>query len=159
MPQLYWKAEEPAEIAQTYLKFHADLAGARIAFIFKEKATVSDGRPIIGKPSKVPARLQCLMEEVDGEQGYDFIIEIGSDAWGDLNQDQKAAWIDYLLEQCYGEEDEKTGEMKWKLRRPEVQAFPVILVRHGVNWDTGVNKLAVIDLKTKHGGVLAQEEA
>lgn len=149
MAQMYWKAEEPKNIAQDYLKYHPDLTGARIAYVFKEKATVSDGRPIIGKPFRVPAKYQPLMEEADnGERGYDFMLVIGADAWSELNNANKEAWVDYLLEQCYGEE-KKNGEMTWKTRKPEVQAFPVILARHGTNWDQGVNKLSVVDFNNQ----------
>lgn len=143
----YWKAEEPQQMAQQYMKYHPDLMGAHIAWLFKEKASKSDGRPIVGKPYRVPAKYGPLMEvNSSGEKGYDFIIEIGADVWTELRNDQKEAWVDYLLEQCYGEENESTGEMKWKIRKPEVQAFPVILSRHGTNWDAGVNKLSVIDM-------------
>lgn len=146
----YWKAEEPEAMATEYLKFHPDLMGAHIAWLFKEKATKSDGRPIVGKPFKVPAKYQPIMEEnSSGERGYDFMIVIGADVWSELRNDQKEAWVDYLLEQCYGEETESTGEMKWKIRKPEVQAFTVILSRHGTNWDEGVNRLSVIDMNKK----------
>lgn len=143
----YWKAEEPAEIASRYMKFHADLIGASIAFLFKEKASTNDGCPIIGNVSRAPERLRPLMEVNDsGDLGYDFIIFIGADAWNDLSLPNKEAWIDYLLEQCYGEED-KSGNLKWKIRKPSMQAFPNILSRHGVTWDQGINHLSVLDLK------------
>jgi|AntRauTorckE6833_2_1112554.scaffolds.fasta_scaffold00008_62 hypothetical protein len=149
MAQMYWKAAEAEDIANDYLRYHPDLVGANIAFVFKEKATKSDGRPIVGKSFKVPAKYQPLMEENDdGTRGYDFMIVLGADIWTELNNDNKEAWVDFLLEQCYGEED-KQGNMKWKTRKPEVQAFPVILARHGTNWDQGVNKLSVIDIGRK----------
>jgi hypothetical protein len=129
------------------------LTGANIAFLFKEKATKRDGCPLIGKPFKVPAKYKPLMEECDdGTSGYDFMIVIGADAWTEIGNKSKEAWVDFLLEQCYGEED-KQGNMKWKTRKPEVQAFPVILARHGTNWDQGVNKLSVIDINRKQNKV------
>jgi len=156
---MYWKADEAEDIAEQYMRFHPDLIGARIAYVFKEKATMSDGRPIIGKPFKVPAKYQPLMEVADdGERGYDFMIVIGADAWGEMSGDNKEAWVDYLLEQCYGEESTTNGEMKWKIRKPEVQAFPVILSRHGTNWDQGVNKLSVINMKKKSQSTVTEPE-
>lgn len=144
---MYWKADEAEEIARDYMKYHADLVGASVAFLFKEKASYNDGNPIVGKVSKVPERLRPLMEEnSSGDLGYDFVIFIGADAWVELSRQNKEAWIDYLLEQCYGEED-KQGNMKWKIRKPSLQAFPAILSRHGVAWDAGVNHLSVLDLK------------
>ena len=155
MAQEFWKADEPAEIAQDYLGMHPDLVGANIAFIFKEKASKRDGQPIVGKAMKVPEKYKCLMEETDsGDVGYDFILEFGFDAWQELNANQKAAWVDHCLEMCYGEEN-TSGEIVWKLRKPEIAAFSVILQRHGVRWDTGVNKLSVVDLG-RHDHVLVE---
>jgi hypothetical protein len=143
----YWKADDVAEIARGYLGMHPDLIGANIAYIFKTKASMSDGEPIVGKAMKVPDRYKCLMEEtVSGDVGYDFIIEIGADAWQELNSAQKAAWVDHCLECCYGEED-KNGDIKWKMRKPSVRAFPVILNRHGTGWDAGVNRLSTLNLR------------
>jgi len=142
----YWKADEPAEIAQEYLGMHPDLVGANIAFMFKTKATKRDGQPVVGKAMKVPARYKPLMEETDtGDKGYDFILEFGADAWQELGQDTKAAWVDYCLEQCYGEEKDD-GTVAWKLRKPEIVGFPVIFSRHGVGWHPGANKLRTLRL-------------
>jgi hypothetical protein len=143
---LHWKSEEAAEIAQTYMQYHPELIGAAIAFVFKEKASKRDGQPIVAKVGKVPPQYACLMEENDeGETGYDYIVTIGADAWSELNNSQKAAWLDHCLEQCYGEETD-SGEMRWKMRKPEISTFSIILARHGTQWDTGVNKLRTLQL-------------
>lgn len=140
----YWPANEVEDIIRKYIKYHPELLGANIGCIFREKATQSDGVPIVGKISKVSARYQCLMKEE-----YDYIIEIGADAWQDLSPDSREAWVDHLLEHAYGEENDKTGEMKWKLRKPEIMIFPNIIHRHGLNWMPGLGKIASLPLPNK----------
>lgn len=146
MPNEYWIADEAAEIAEEYLGLHPDLMGAHIGYVFKTKASKRDGQPIVGKAKKVPEIYKPFMTEQDnGDIGFDFILEFGADAWNELNRDQKAAWVDHCLEQCFGEEKDD-GTIKWKLRRPSIVAFPVILNRHGVQWDTGVTPLRTLRL-------------
>jgi len=143
----YWIATEVEEIVEEYRKYHADLIGARIACIFKEKASTSDGIPIVGKVTKVSSRDKILMQEP-----YDYRIVVGADAWQELNNAQKEAWVDHLMECAYGEENEKTGEMSWKLRKPEIQCFPCIINRHGINWMPGLPKLATMPFAKKAVG-------
>ena len=140
----YWIATEVEEIVESYRKYHAELIGARIACIFKEKASTSDGIPIVGKISKVPERDKILMTEP-----YDYRIEVGADAWQELNNAQKDAWIDHLMEHAYGEESDQTGDMAWKLRKAEISCFPSIIARHGIHWMPGLPKLATMPFATK----------
>lgn len=154
----YWRAsEEVTQIADDYLPLHPDLIGAKIAYIFTDRTSFNDGVPIVGKVSKVPERLRPIMERNDdGEQGYDFIITIGADTWAELSQANREAWIDYLMEQCYLEED-KHGNLKTKIRKPSINAFPNILSRHGVAWDQGVNHLSVIDTMKKSSNITEED--
>jgi hypothetical protein len=140
----YWIADEVAEIVESFRKYHADLIGASIGCIFKEKASKSDGEPIIGKITKVSEKNKILMSEP-----YDYVIEIGNDAWQELNNAQKEAWVDHLMEHAYGEESEQTGDMSWKMRKPEIQIFPCIISRHGINWMPGLPKLATMPFAQK----------
>lgn len=140
----YWIADEVEEIVGQYLKYHPELIGARIACIFKEKASKSDGIPILGKISKISPRDKVIMAEP-----YDYRIVIGADAWQELNNAQKEAWVDHLMEHAYGEEDDKTGEMKWKMRKPEIECFPCIIARHGIHWMPGLPKLATLPFATQ----------
>lgn len=139
--RMFWKADEVADIVDQYMKYHAELVGARIACVFKEKATMSDGRPLVGKIGKVPPKYQPLMEEE-----FDYLIEVGADAWAELDNAQKEAWVDHILEHAYGSENEKTGEMAWKLRTPELVGFPCVINRHGVSWMQGLAKIATLSL-------------
>lgn len=146
----YWLAgEDVQEIGEKYLRFHPDLIGAHIAFLMKERATKRDGVPVVAQARKVPAKYKPMMQEQpNGDFGFDFFIEIGADAWGEISQETREAWIDHCLEQCYGEE-KNNGETVWKLRKPEISAFPVIINRHGTNWDSGVNKLRTLRLNNQ----------
>lgn len=137
----YWKAEGIQSIIKQYLKYHPDLAGATIGCIFREKAMKSSGRQVVGKVRTVSDRWKPLLQK-----NYDFVIEIGEDAWADLYQDQKEAWIDYLLQQCYGEQDEDSGEITWKTRDPSIRVFPETIERHGVDWDPAVEELKRLDI-------------
>lgn len=137
----YWKASDIETIIDKYRKHHPSLVGAKFACIFREKAQKSGGEPIVGKVRKVSDKYKPLMEEE-----YDYIMEIGADEWQELSRYEREAWVDHLLEYCYGEEDEETGEMTWKTRRPEIIAFTNVLNRHGVDWNDGLKNLRNVDL-------------
>ena len=68
-----------------------------------------------------------------------------------------AALVDHLLERCTGEEDEKTGDMKWSIREPEVQEFATILRRHGA-WHIGLTSFVEVAQSIELDEVI-QEEA
>jgi len=125
MPKLYGEAEQVETIAQRILpQFHAELATARIQYIFVETASAKGGRPVMGKVRKVSGALEYLLEK-------DFIIELALDVWNTLSDHQRTALVDHLLERCTGEEDEKTSEIKWSVREPDVHEFTTILRRYG----------------------------
>jgi hypothetical protein len=139
----YWKAEEVEEIADRYMKYHSDLVGANVAFIFQEKATKQGGKPLVGRVSKVPLKYRVYMEKGNNGEPYDFLITIGYDAWQELNQTAREAWVDYLLEHCYGKEKDD-GSIVWHTRTPEVQVFTTIVNRHGSGWDHDLHRLSTI---------------
>ena len=125
MPKLYSNAENVEAAAQQAIPmFHPHLATARISYVYVDKAGMKNGRPVLGKVRKVSGVLEHLLEK-------DFLIEVALDTWNDLADTQRQALVDHLLERCFGEEDEKTGEMKWSTREPDVQEFSTILRRHG----------------------------
>lgn len=125
MPKTYSEAESVKAISGGLIaNFHPELATARFRFIFVDQASSKGGIDVLGKTRKISGSLEYLLE-------LDFLIEIAEDKWADLSQEQRKALIDHLLERCTGEEDEKTGEMKWKIREPDVQEFATILRRYG----------------------------
>lgn len=128
MPKEYTTAESIEAIAQAILPtFHAELATARIQYVFVDKASMKNGRPILGKARKVSGVFEYLLEK-------DFLIEIALDQWNPLTDTQRRALVDHLMEYCTGEEDDEeggSGEMVWKMREPDVKEFATILNRHG----------------------------
>jgi len=132
MSKLYTAAESVEAIAQQAIPmFHPHLATARVAYIFVDKASTKNGRPVLGKVRKVTGILEFMLDK-------DFLVEIPLDQWNQLADTQRQALVDHLLERCYGEENEENGEMKWSTREPDVQEFSTILRRHGA-WN---NELA-----------------
>ena len=66
-----------------------------------------------------------------GEHTYEFVIELGADCWNNLNEAQRLALLDHLLCFIGGEEDEKSGEMKYFLSTPDVYYFSEEVERNG----------------------------
>ena len=106
--------------------YHPELATARIRYIFCEKASMKGGKPVLGKVRKISGILEFMTDT-------DFVMEIPTDRWTDMPQEQRRALVDHLLERCTGEEDEEdaSATMKWSMREPDVQEFSSILRRHG----------------------------
>ncbi len=137
MPKVYGNAETVEVIAQRILpSYHSELASARLKFIFVDKASMKNGRPVLGKARKVSGSLEFLLE-------LDFLIEVALDQWNDLTEAQRVALVDHLMERCVGEEDEESGTMHWKVREPDVQEFTTILRRHGA-WNANLADLVSV---------------
>lgn len=125
MPKLYGTAEQVEEIAQRLIPtYHPELATARMAYIFVDVASKKNGRPVLGKAGKVTGKWEFMVEK-------DFVIEVALDEWNNMDNRKREALVDHLLENCTGEEDETNGDMKWKMRTPDIQEFTSILNRHG----------------------------
>ena len=125
MPKVYSEAESVRSIAGGLIaNYHPELATARLRYIFVDKASGKGGIDILGKTRKISGPLEYLLE-------LDFLIEVAADKWVELNNERRTALVDHLLERCTGEENEKSGEMVWKIREPDVQEFASILRRHG----------------------------
>lgn len=158
MSKEYSEAESVEEMAQQAIPmFHPHLATARIAYLFVDKGSMKAGKPVLGKARKVSGALEFLLER-------DFIIEVALDFWNDLGDGQRQALVDHLLERCFGEEEEESGEMSWSVREPDVQEFSSILRRHGA-WNeslagfVSVAKLVNIDEMVDAAVSQAAEEA
>lgn len=128
----YGTAELVEDLAMRLIPhFHPELATARIKYIWVETASMKSGRPVFGKVRKVSGAIEYLLE-------IDFLIEIALDKYNELSPHQRSALVDHLLERCHGEENEKDGSMKWKVREPDVQEFASILQRYGA-WNEELN--------------------
>lgn len=151
MSKTYSEAESVKAISGGLIaNYHPELATARLGYIFVDKASSKGGVEVLGKTRKISGPLEFLLE-------LDFLIEIAEDQWATLSQEQRLALVDHLLERCTGEEDEKSGEMKWKIREPDVQEFASILRRHGA-WNDQLSGFVSVAQEIEVD-TLAREEA
>jgi len=125
MAKEYSDAESVESIAKRVIPdYSPHLATARMRYVFVDKASKKGGQEILGKVRRLGGAIEHLLEA-------DFLIEVAQDKWNEMSQTQREALTDHLLERCHGEEDEKSGEMKWTVQEPDVQEFASILRRHG----------------------------
>ena len=136
MAQTYENAEGVEAIAKSLMNYHPDLVEARFRFVFKEKAGKKGGKTVYGTVKKCSDLMVFLIDA-------DFLMEVALDTWNPLDAQKRTALVDHLLERCYGEEDEESGETTWKMREPDVQEFSTILRRHGA-WNDDLQKFVEV---------------
>ncbi len=107
--------------------FHAELAAARVGFVFRSEAGKSCGMKVLAKASKVSPKMQVHMK-------LDFLIWIAEDIWGDLSIEQRKALIDHELYHC-----SYIGGAA-KMRAHDIEEFEPILKRYGL-WHINLFRL------------------
>ena len=149
MPKMYSSAESVEAVAQTLIPmYHPEIATARVKYTFVDKASVKNGRPVLGKVRKISGSLEYLLE-------CDFLVEVALDQWNEKSAEQRQALVDHLLERCTGEEDEQNGDMKWTTREPDVAEFTAILRRHGA-WNDELAGFASVAKTVDIDGMVAE---
>lgn len=134
IPLLFDSHELSEQMATELIReYHPHLATARIQYICRNKATKKAGKPVPGRVFKMAPMYQHLTN-------CDFVMEIALECWNDLSPNQRVALVDHLLYHFQGEEKEETGDMVWKLVRPEIQEFPEVAERRG-QWHEGLVEL------------------
>ncbi len=150
MAKEYSSAESVEQIASGLIpNHHPELANARIMYCFVSAAGSKGGVEILGKAKKMSGFTEWALER-------DFVIEVALDRWNELGPAQRTALIDHLLERCTGEEDEQNGEMKYKIREPEVNEFATILERHGA-WNDSLTNLVSVAQHIELDQVIGEE--
>lgn len=128
----YWKAgKDVMDIVSKLIgKYHPHLAliEKEIGVVFKDKATEKAGLVIPGNTKKAPPLLEIL---TDKKFTYKFIIELGADAWQQLDPKQQHALIDHHLCAMLVEED-KDGGLKCSLRPPDFVGYKEEVERWGM---------------------------
>lgn len=125
IPLLFDDFERGEEIAMSMIpEHHPHLATAKIKYICRNTSSKKAGRPVPGSVYKMQGKFKFLT-------GYDMVVEVALDVWNELRPNQRHALIDHLLTRIHGEEDEETGDFKWKLIPPVIQEFPEVAERHG----------------------------
>lgn len=130
----FWKADEDVfEVMRALIAKHfPDLAlcDREIAILFREKATKSGGRAVMGAARKASSQIEAL-----SDVEWKFIMEIAWDEWKGLNQNTREALLFHLLSHFKVEEDEETHELKFGIVKPEVVFFERELEVYGA-WRT-----------------------
>lgn len=101
---------------------HKELQDARIAFIMRDFAPVSNGRQTMGKARKVTPEQQVHIK-------YDFVIWLAQNVWNELTALQKTALIDHELSHCSW--DEESGA---SMLGHDIEEFAHIIERYGFWW-------------------------
>ena len=132
MATAYFKATQDVHDIVTDLiaNYHPDLVEdvEEIAVMFREKATKSSP---YGTARRVTPLFDALMRDEDIE--YKWILEVPQDTWVDLDSRQQKALLDALLCACRADFDDKTGDLKRYIAKPDIMAFYENLERYG-NW-------------------------
>lgn len=103
-------------------KYHHDLRNAKIGILFRETSSMSNGRQVLGKASKVTPRWRPLLDD-----DYHFIIWLAQDWWEkEARQSQQRALLDHELQHCYMLEGWEP-----KIRAHDFEEFGCIIKRHG----------------------------
>ena len=132
IPLLFGDFEASEAIASNLIsKHHHELSGAKFKHLCRNKAASAGGEKIPGSIKKASPMEKHICGDVD------FILTVALDVWNDLSVNQRTALIDHLLTRCVAVEDPKNGEMKYKVRPPQVQEFPEIVERYG-SWNEGL---------------------
>jgi hypothetical protein len=151
MPKYFDHAEIVENIASGLIpNYHSDLATARILYVFVSEASKRNGKEVLGKVQKVSGVTEWAIEK-------DFMVIVAQDKWQELTDSQRTALVDHLLERCVGEEDENTGDMKWKVRDPDVQEFSSILNRYGA-WMEDLQNFVSVAHKINLDGLMEEGE-
>lgn len=127
-----WKAAEDIKerVDKLIAHRHPDLAlvSDEICVVFKEKAGKSGGQVVYGKAFKCSDYMNVI-----GGTNYSYIIELGADTWvQDLDTTQQEALLDSILCSMKVEEDEKSGEIRLGVIKPDIQAFRKNVSEYGM---------------------------
>lgn len=139
-PILIDDSETVREIAMGIIpKHYPELINCPILYLCRNRAAKAAGEPIPGQIRKSNPTEKHLAQKC-GHDSAEYVLTIALDVWNGLLPNQRLALVDHLLARCVADEDEKTGDMKYKLRPPQVQEFPEIARRHG-KWNDGLIQL------------------
>lgn len=112
-------------------KHHPDLASINVGYLFRDKAPVSRGRIVMGMCVKVDDRNHVY-------SGKDVIIEVGRDAWDQLDDELRVVLVDHELSHIGVDLDDKgnpiltdNGRPKVFIKPHDIEEFSTILDRYG----------------------------
>jgi hypothetical protein len=136
----YIDAEVPAAFATLVRKaWHPELAGARIAHLYRHQFGGAD-------PCRVVARAKRASAELVHLARVDFLIVYSWKAWQELDLSQRLALVDHELSHCSRDPDRG-----WIMVPHDLAEFGTIVRRWGA-WHPGIETFrAQLDLFTRAG--------
>lgn len=113
-------------------KHYPNLKILNIAYVFREEASVSNGKVIAGQCTKVDPRNWTLHKK-------DVIIEIAKDVWAEALPTFQEALMDHELshvgidmnEDGTPKMDELTNRVMVRIKPHDIEEFDAVLERHG----------------------------
>lgn len=110
------------ELAQRIIaEHHPQLHDARIAFVMRSEAPITNGQYTLGKARKVSTEQQVHMP-------YDFVIWLARDQFTRMTTLQREALIDHELSHC------QWDGFVASIRGHDVEEFTHIIERYGFWW-------------------------
>lgn len=133
MPE-YSPAPDAERIAQKLIAdHHTHLTDVRVEFVFRDKASKSNGKVVLGKARKISGLNAFLARDPDATYGEDFfVIELAEDEWLEMPASKRRALVDHELCHCTIDFDEDKGIVTLGLRAHDVEEFKEIVDRHGL---------------------------
>ena len=119
---------------------HGDLAGVDIVYCWRDKASKSKGRTVLGTARKVTGLNAFLARDQQDDEPL-FVIEIAQDEWLDLTTKQRYALVDHELSHLRVKIGDD-GERDLTIRGHDVEEFRAVIDRHGF-WKADVADFAV----------------
>lgn len=112
---------------------HSHLAGTRIEYVFREKASTKGGKTVLGTARLVKGLAAMLSTPgaTDSDGNDYFVIEIAKDTWDLLPNDKRKALLDHELSHCQVALGD-AGEVKLTIQPHDVEEFAGVLARHGL---------------------------
>lgn len=140
---LYDYHDASGEIAKRLIStYYPELSNTNFLFMCRDKASKSAGTLVPGAVKKAnPIERELSRKRFNDEEGAVFIMTVALEVWNNLDGKKRVALVDHLLARCVAVEDDKTGAMKYSLRRPTVQEFPEIAERNG-QWTPELTHMA-----------------
>lgn len=133
MAEFYNASSELEDIARGLIeKYHSHLVEAKIKYLLRNGTWNTRKRETWGQAKKVG-------KEVNFLTGYDFIITVNDEVWGQLNQAEREALLDHELQHCFAGTDDE-GNKIWGTMGHDVEDFHAIIRRHGL-WSKQLKKL------------------
>jgi hypothetical protein len=126
----FWIADDVKPIAEKLITDHRpELEGVNIVYMFKEKAGKKGDKLVIATAKKVSPK-DNVAHSFKGKPNIDFIIEIGNDAWKELDSKQKEAVVFHELCHC-AMQSKNEGDPEPTILQHEVEEFSSVIELFG----------------------------